>query len=90
MIAKNRIYEPQKAYEGTKPVLQQIKKCPYWAIEERVGKSKHWNMLSETYHNYNNAVKMLAWAKFQCPHLDYRIVQVEEVVFKKITITHMT
>ncbi len=87
---KNRIYESQKPYQDTKPVFDNFAKCPFWAIEERVGKSKHWNMLSDTYTSYDEALVALASAKFQYPHCEYRIIQVEEVVFKKITITHVT
>lgn len=64
-----------------------------WFIEEGGIDSKgkeYWNMLSEEFTCYDRAMIELQYCKWQFPYLNYRIVQYEDVLFRKLTITMRT
>ncbi len=84
-------HKPRPSMKGDTPRYITHTKLVKWYIEESgrtdIYGEDYWNLLITGYTSYDRALVELQSCKWQFPQNNYRIVQFEDVLFRKITVT---
>lgn len=82
-------HKPRPSMKGDTPRYITHTKLIKWYIEEggiAIDGEEYWNLLNTGYTSYDRALVELQYCKWQFPQYNYRIVQYEDVIFRKLSI----